>query len=281
MVELIDDHIQHVKSCTLDACFRCLYIRNHQKWKKKLPWLTDRMWKSCGHDNDDELVWGLGCRICVQAGLSSSSLFASSGFGEDAGGFHGFSSVMRHAPSKAHKKALQQLACEDGSNEAPSKEQFAQFMTERFSSDILDSLFFFHCFDVTFLPRNDTCLPHNSIVCQGLKRSSLNFHIPGLGGRKKMTKMQRCVGLACEAIDLTCLKEAGTIVLHQDVSRGILVVTFSACSKSLQVARGFLGCEELPPAQMESLQTCTRDILLRACAGDRGLFNLVRRKVVA
>lgn len=96
-----------------------------------------------------------------------------------------------------------------------------------------------------------------------------------------MTKMQRCVGLACEAIDLTCLKEAGTIVLHQDVSRGLLVVTFSACSKSLQVARGFLGCEELPPAQMESLQTCTRDILFRACAGDRGIFNLVRRKVVA
>lgn len=292
MVELIDDHIQHVKSCTLDACFRCLYIRNQHKWKKKLPWLTDRMWKSCSHDNDDELVWGLGCRICIRAGLSSSSLFASSGFGEDAGGFHGFSSVMRHTRSKAHQKAVKQLNCEDGSNEAPSEEQFGQFMKERFSSDFLDSLSFFIVlmlntrfvlivFRSFHLPRNDTRLPHNSIVCQGLKRSSLNFHLPGLGGRKKLTKMQRCVGLACEAIDLTCLKEAGSIVLHQDVSRGILVVTFSACSKSLQVARGFLGCEELPPAQMESLQTCTRDILLRACAGDRRIFNLVRSKVVA
>lgn len=143
MVELIDDHIQHVKSCTLDACFRCLYIRNQHKWKKKLPWLTDRMWKSCSRDNDDELVWGLGCRICIRAGLSSASLFASSGFGEDAGGFHGFSSVMRHTRSKAHQKAVKQLNCEDGSNEAPSEEQFGQFMKERFSSDILDSLFFF------------------------------------------------------------------------------------------------------------------------------------------
>lgn len=114
-----------------------------------------------------------------------------------------------------------------------------------------------------------------------MKHTSLNFHIPGLGGRKKMTKMQRCVGLACEAIDLSFLKQAGTIVLHQDVSRGLLVVTFSACSETLEVARGFLGCEKLPPAEMESLQKCTRSILWRACAGRQDFFDAARSKVAA
>lgn len=110
-------------------------------------------------------------------------------------------------------------------------------------------------------------------------RSSLNFHIPGLGGRKKMTQMQRCVGMACDTIDLVFLLEkSSSIVLHQDVSKGLLVVTFSACSESLEVVRGFLGCCPIPPAEMESLQKCTRDILRTACAGNQAYFDVIRKK---
>lgn len=114
----------------------------------------------------------------------------------------------------------------------------------------------------------------------GKMRSSLNFHIPGLGGRKKMTQMQRCVGMACDTIDLVFLLEkSSSIVLHQDVSKGLLVVTFSACSESLEVVRGFLGCCPIPPAEMESLQKCTRDILRTACAGNQAYFDVIRKKV--
>jgi len=102
----------------------------------------------------------------------------------------------------------------------------------------------------------------------GKMRSSLNFHIPGLGGRKKMTQMQRCVGMACDTIDLVFLLEkSSSIVLHQDVSKGLLVVTFSACSESLEVVRGFLGCCPIPPAEMESLQKCTSCISGMAANG--------------
>ena len=114
----------------------------------------------------------------------------------------------------------------------------------------------------------------------GKMRSSLNFHIPGLGGRKKMTQMQRCVGMAWDTIDLVFLLEkSSSIVLHQDVSKGLLVVTFSACSESLEVVRGFLGCCPIPPAEMESLQKCTRDILRTACAGNQAYFDVIRKKV--
>eukprot|EP00435_Cladocopium_sp_Y103_P066425 s1005_g28.t1 len=103
----------------------------------------------------------------------------------------------------------------------------------------------------------------------------------GLGGRKKLTKMQRCLGLALETIDLKFLMQAGTIVLHQDVSKGVLVVTFSACSEKLELAKGFLGCQKLPPAEMDSLQKCTMDIVRSACAGNQTFFNEIRRKVAA
>ena len=95
-----------------------------------------------------------------------------------------------------------------------------------------------------------------------------------------MTQMQRWVGMACDTIDLVFLLEkSSSIVLHQDVSKGLLVVTFSACSESLEVVRGFLGCCPIPPAEMESLQKCTRDILRTACAGNQAYFDVIRKKV--
>ena len=138
MAELVESHIQHVKSCKSDSCFRCLYIRNMKHWKKRLPWLADRLWKD--PNNENELTWGLGCQLCIKAGLDTSSNFASAGFD----GRGGFNSVRRHAKSKAHENALRILSCGNGSADhqgAPSPEQFAQFMVERLSEQ-LASLFF-------------------------------------------------------------------------------------------------------------------------------------------
>lgn len=43
-----------------------------------MPWLIDQMWKHPGDEN--KLVWGLGCQLCIKAGLTTSSTFASMGF---------------------------------------------------------------------------------------------------------------------------------------------------------------------------------------------------------
>lgn len=272
MTELIDSHVEHVRACKAHDCFRCLYLRNQQDWKKRLPWLVDRLWKG----PSDELVWGLGCKLCINAGLSSSSNFSSCGF-DGKCATNNFNNVMRHCKSKSHAKAMKILAC-GNDVEAPSPEQFAHFMTERLPSDLVPLFWGLRCL---------CCFLHCVLYCKthwfqlGMKRTSLNFHMPGLGGRKKMTQMQRCVGLACEAIDLKFLKTAGSIVLHQDVSKGVLVVTFSACSETLELCRGFLGCQKLPPSDMDSLQKCTRDILRSACAGNQAFFNEVRSKVAA
>ena len=96
-----------------------------------------------------------------------------------------------------------------------------------------------------------------------------------------MTAMQKCVGFACETLDLQFLQGSESVVLHQDVSRNVLVVTFSAARADLTVARGFLGCENLEPGEMDSLQKTTRQILWTACGESRPLFDCVRRKVVA
>ena len=94
-----------------------------------------------------------------------------------------------------------------------------------------------------------------------------------------MTRMQKCIGLACQALDLKCLKMAGTVVLHQDVSKGVMVVTYSSCNEDLIVTRGFLGSVQLRFADPEVLQKATLDILLQACSGNQGLFDIVRNNV--
>lgn len=91
--------------------------------------------------------------------------------------------------------------------------------------------------------------------------------------------MQQCIGLACQALDLKCLKMAGTVVLHQDVSKGVMVVTFSSCNEDLIVTKGFLGSAQLRLTDPEALQKATFDILFKACSSNRGLFDIIRNNV--
>ena len=130
MMELQESHIAHLKKCVEVACPRCLYLRNMKSWRKKLPWLTDGLYPDPDSDDSDKkLVWGLGCSICARAGLKRTpSMFATNSFA----GQGSFSNVKRHEQSKAHKQSVESIGISQKTLwDAPSDEQFAEFMVER------------------------------------------------------------------------------------------------------------------------------------------------------
>lgn len=128
MTELRESHIAHLKTCDAVDCLRCLYLRNMKSWHTKLPWLVQDLYPD-PDDPDKKLAWGLGCRICARAGLKRTpSMFAASSFC----GWGSFSNIKRHEQSKAHKQSVESIGISEKTLwDAPSDEQFAEFMVER------------------------------------------------------------------------------------------------------------------------------------------------------
>ena len=65
--------------------------------------------------------------------------------------------------------------------------------------------------------------------------------IPGVGGRKKVRKIKHCLAQARLAFNKQALREAKSIALHQDGTKGIIAVRFTSCGDSLEPYSGLLG----------------------------------------
>ena len=100
----------HVQACKDDDCKRCLYLRNREKWQKRLPivdddeetgtaesWLDDRVDSKTG-------TWGIGC-ICCEKQLQEkgkTSPSESRGMAQFICGSVNFGTLSRHHKLVAH-----------------------------------------------------------------------------------------------------------------------------------------------------------------------------------
>ena len=107
-----------------------------------------------------------------------------------------------------------------------------------------------------------------TLKAQGKNVNSLSVKLDGVGGRKKLTNMQYCLGDACFRVDLEFLKRAGSIALHQDVRQLVLMIRFSACTPEMDTAKGLFGFVELQTGNNRSLQEGTQLVLDGICKSD-------------
>ena len=110
------------------------------------------------------------------------------------------------------------------------------------------------------------------IAAHRMDNKSLSTKTDDGKGRKKISKMQLCLGEACFAVDREVLSKAASICLHQDVRKMALQVRFSACtSPGLVVTKGLLGSAKLSDGTHQSLLTGLNAVLDRFCDGDASL----------
>ncbi|CAE7324979.1 unnamed protein product [Symbiodinium microadriaticum] len=112
---------------------------------------------------------------------------------------------------------------------------------------------------------------------QHLKKvKSLSCYLEGVGARKKQTSMLRCAGLACYEIDAAIMRNAQSLVIHQDVSELTLVVRFSLCTSDLCVVKGLFGLTDLKNGSHACLLAATERVVRLFCCDDDDLVQHVR-----
>ena len=111
------------------------------------------------------------------------------------------------------------------------------------------------------------------MVAHHKKTHSLSTYLDGVGGRAKLTRLMHCVGLACYEIDAGIMRDAGSVVIHQDVSKLKLLVRFSLCTPDLHVAKGVLGLAKLKNGSHKSLLEATELVVRQFCCDDAPLIQ--------
>ena len=112
---------------------------------------------------------------------------------------------------------------------------------------------------------------------QHLKKvKSLSCYLEGVGARKKQTNMLRCVGLACYEIDAAIMRNAHSLVIHQDVSELTLLVRFSLCTSDLCVVKGLFGLTHLENGSHACLLAATERVVRLFYCDDEDLVQHVR-----
>ena len=141
-----------------------------------------------------------------------------------------FSNVKRHAKSDQHQLALVKLGLidvEDGDEEkAPSQEAFLKVAAGRLKGPI-----------------------------------AWRHGEGGVGGRKKVTNMVKCLSQAMFEADRRFLARAGSIVLHMDVRALKLMIRFRAANSKLEGRRGIFGIAQLTRTTATVLQAALKQAL--------------------
>ncbi|CAE7339470.1 unnamed protein product, partial [Symbiodinium sp. CCMP2456] len=88
--------------------------------------------------------------------------------------------------------------------------------------------------------------------------------------------MLRCVGLACYEIDAAIMRNAQSLVIHQDVSQLTLLVRFSLCTSDLCVVKGLFGLTDLENGSHACLLAATERVVRLFCCDDDDLVQHVR-----
>ncbi|CAJ1437841.1 unnamed protein product [Effrenium voratum] len=73
----------------------------------------------------------------------------------------------------------------------------------------------------------------------------LETGVAGVGGRKKITQMQYCLGRALFTLDQEFLRNAQVIAISEDVRQHKVLIRYAACDSNLQIRSGLLGYFEL------------------------------------
>ncbi|CAJ1385832.1 unnamed protein product [Effrenium voratum] len=74
---------------------------------------------------------------------------------------------------------------------------------------------------------------------------ALRQGVAGVGGRKKITQMQYCLGRALFTLDQEFLRNAQVIAISEDVRQHKVLIRYAACDSNLQIRSGLLGYFEL------------------------------------
>eukprot|EP00959_Pyramimonas_sp_CCMP1952_P050332 1051809-Pyramimonas_sp.AAC.1 len=80
-------------------------------------------------------------------------------------------------------------------------------------------------------------------------RASGDDGAPGVGRRKKVTRLKHCPGEACRRITQRFLRKASSMTPMQDVRQQYLGARFRAATPDLKVRSGFLGLVDLHSAR--------------------------------
>ena len=119
-----------------------------------------------------------------------------------------------------------------------------------------------------------------AIAAHRMDNKSLSMKTEDGKGRKKISKMQLCLGEACFAVDREVLSKAASICLHQDVRKMALQVRFSACtSPGLVVSKGLLGLAKLSDGTHQALLSGLTAIMDRFCDGNASLRAHIQKHV--
>lgn len=107
----------------------------------------------------------------------------------------------------------------------------------------------------------------------------------GVGGRKKVTNMVKCLSQAMFEADRRFLERAGSIVLHMDVRALKLMIRFRAANSKLEGRRGILGIVQLTRTTATVLQAALKQALRDFCTSpfkggfDEGTFKHIIKHI--
>ena len=165
-----------------------------------------------------------------------------------------FSNVKRHAKRDQHQLALVKLGLIDVEDEdeekAPSQEAFLKVAAGRLKGPI-----------------------------------AWRHGEGGVGGRKKVTNMVKCLSQAMFEADRRFLARAGSIVLHMDVRALKLMIRFRAANSKLEGRRGILGIVQLTRTTATVLQAALKQALRDLCTGpftggfDEGIYKHIIKHI--
>jgi hypothetical protein len=172
------------------------------KWVKCLtPMNNGKPWLKAGHHGEE---WSMGCLAC-RADVAATGVGETPWSKFEVGALQPLSNMKRHENTKRHQQARMVI---DGVGAVTATVPTAD------------------AFDKVLRARED--------------HKSLSAGVDGVGARKKFQRMQFCLAEARREIARTALRDATTIVLHQDGRSPRLLTRFVACSQKLLVTRGSL-----------------------------------------
>ena len=72
------------------------------------------------------------------------------------------------------------------------------------------------------------------------KGTALRHGVPAVGGKRKVTDMQLCLGQALEELDKGFLRNAAAVAVFQDLRKNFLLMRYQACNSNLDTRCGVL-----------------------------------------
>lgn len=224
---------EHLKTCRMEDCARCLFIGKTSGWMERLPMIFSdlgidsanisklspeaQVWarKSWLSIQDMDGGWGIGCVACAHAGKDTLR--------------------CRKIPENPYAKYSLQV---DNIQLCNLLKHHSSVVHKQNTTNFLGLTLGLHGEVLDVAPEEKTFKEAWDRLTEGM---SLKKGIPGVCGERKLARITTCLAEARWAADRDFVRKACCLALHRDERKGRILIRYKAVDKDLNVRAGILG----------------------------------------